>query len=180
MTKHLVLNQLALTLLALAETAPQLPEETRRRLDALGDDLEQEIVAAYRAEGDPEEQVVALLSTTAFDAFTVLHAHAPFREAKAAWDDRLPLRVGLDLDTVNDSLNNPDSSMATGTTLEQAFVTDVPEEGSDDDRRPLARMAGVVLHALREPAAFATKEEWLQGLARGLGLDWPRRHDREE
>lgn len=89
---NLPLEELILTLLALAEAAPHLDAEARLALAEVAQALHEEREGLD--EGD-EARLVDLLSLAQMDIVTELYDHPVFQAAKTAWGEELAVRVGL-------------------------------------------------------------------------------------
>ena len=115
------LEELVLTLLALADAAPHLDAEARSSLAGLAGELEE-----GRKALDPTDEAgfVDLLSSTQFDIVLELSDHPVFQEARTAWGQKLSIRVKLGVQKLNQSLTNPEEQRSSGL----VSLTEIVEE----------------------------------------------------
>lgn len=150
MTEQVPLDRLVLTLLALAEAAPDLPPGDLEHLSDLANDL---------------EPTVKALSFAGLRVHTELRGQPAYEQAKAGWDALLPERYNLELDEKKKSLSNPNPRPSSGTQETASSPAPVPLETLEDWAR----------RALEDPEAFAHNTRWLERLAGLVGQQWPRR-----
>ena len=150
MNTNLPLEELILTLLALAEAAPHLDEGARVALAGVAETLREERKGLAE---DDEAGLVDLLALTQVDIVIELSDYAAFQAAKTAWGDELAGRVRLGVKKLNKTLINPDAPRSTGVT----YLTEIVEE------------------ALLKPDESAQDEERLNKLTKLINRRWPRR-----
>lgn len=150
MNTNLPLEELILTLLALAEAAPHLDEKARAALAEVAEGLREERDGLAE---DDEAGLVDVLTLTQVDIVTELYGHAAFQAAKTAWGEELAMRTRLGVKKLNKTLINPDVPRSTGVT----YLTETVEE------------------ALLKPDALAQNKSLLDKLTALINRTWPRR-----
>ena len=156
MNTNFPLEELILTLLALAEAAPHLDGEALTSLAALAEALADE---RQELDASDEASLVDLLSFIQIDIMTELFHNRAFQEAKRAWGQEAIVRVKLGVETLNQTLDvNPESQRSSGVVA----LTEIVEE------------------ALHKPSELAQNQTRLQQLTALIGSVWPRRGERRE
>jgi len=165
MNTNLPLEELILTLLALAEAAPHLDRQAHLALAEVAEGLQ---MGREGLEAGDEAGLVDLLSLTQVDIVIELYDNRLFKEAKTAWDQQLTVRVGLDTDDEWGQIPNPREQISPNLARDTLAKPPTPTLNF------LQRLSNTVSEALRHPKEFAQNNQTLKNLASLVKLPYSR------